>query len=188
MPIQTENGLMLTYEDYVKIPEDGRRHEIIEGRHIVNPAPRLRHQFVLGNIYDALRSLRRSGRARVAFAPIAVQLTEFDIVEPDLIAIDAKSTQRIGKQKIEGPPELVVEVLSPSTRRLDRGAKRALYESMGVLEYWIVDSEKDTVCQHTLVDCHYTEVVHTAGEFVSTAFPELTVSLAEIFEVPGKRE
>ncbi len=185
MPIQTENGLMLTYEDYVKIPEDGRRHEIIDGRHIVNPAPRLRNQFVLGNIYDALRSLRRSGRARVPFTPVDVQLTECDIIQPDLVVIDARSTQRIGKQKIEGPPNLVVEVLSPSTRRLDRGAKRALYESMGVLEYWIVDPDENTVCQHTLVEGLYAEVLHKSGEMVSTAFPELTVSLGEIFEDLG---
>ncbi len=185
MPIRTESGLKLTYEDYVRLPEDGRRHEIIDGSHIVNPAPRTRHQFVLGNLYDALRPLRRSGRARVAFAPIAVQLTEFDIVEPDLIAIDAKSAQRIGEHKIEGPPNLVVEVLSPSTRRLDRGAKRALYESMGVLEYWIVDPDENTVCKHTLVEGRYTEVLHKSGEMVSTAFPELTVGLGEIFEDPG---
>ena len=87
MPIQTENGLMLTYEDYIKIPEDGRRHEIIDGRHFVNPAPRTRHQFILSNVHDALRPLRRSGRARVAFAPIAVQLTEFGSSTSDPIEV-----------------------------------------------------------------------------------------------------
>ncbi len=69
MPIQTENGLMLTYEDYVKIPEDGRRHEIIDGRHIVNPAPRLRHQIIVYKIGLAVQSLLHSGRADVVTLP-----------------------------------------------------------------------------------------------------------------------
>ncbi len=180
MPIQTENGLMLTYEDYVKIPEDGRRHEIIEGRHIVNPAPRTRHQHILFKLCGALQALDSSGRAEVFPSP-DVRLTKFDIVQPDLIAIARTSAHRIGKLKIEGPPELAVEILSPSTQRLDRGAKRALYEATGVLEYWIIDPEQRTLCQHTLADGHYTEVLHTSGNVVSTSFPELTVSLAEIF-------
>ncbi len=127
MPIRTESGLKLTYEDYVKIPEDGRRHEIIDGRHIVNPAPRPRHQIVLGNLYRAFLGLEDAGLGKVLFSPIDVQMSEADIVQPDLIAIAGASTHLIGELKIEGPPELVVEVLSPSTRRLDRGAKRSLY-------------------------------------------------------------
>ncbi len=188
MPIQTENGLMLTYEDYVKIPEDGRRHEIIDGRHIVNAAPRPRHQIITYKLGLALQTLFHSGRADVVPSPIDVQLSETDIVQPDLIAVARPNAHRIGKVKVDGPPELVMEVLSPSTRRLDRGAKRALYEAAGVLEYWIVDPLENTVCQHTLVSGHYKEVLHNSGKVVSTAFPELTVSLADIFEDPGERE
>jgi Uma2 family endonuclease len=181
MPIRTESGLKLTYEDYVKIPEDGRRHEIIDGRHIVNPAPRPRHQVILGRLYAALLPLQESGRAEVLFSPIDVHLTETDIVQPDLIAIAHKSRHLIGELKIEGPPELVVEVLSPATRRLDRGAKRALYESAGAREYWILEPEEKTLAQHNLVGGRYTETVHGSGEVVSTAFPEMSVDLAVIF-------
>ena len=182
MPIRTESGLKLTYEDYVKIPEDGRRHEIIDGRHIVNPAPRPRHQIILRKLNDALGTLQESGRAEVLFSPIDVHLTETDIVQPDLIAIAHKSRNLIGELKIEGPPELVVEVLSPSTQRLDRGAKRALYESAGVQEYWIVDAEEKTLAQHNLAGGRYTETIHSSGEVVSTAFPEMSVDLAAIFK------
>ncbi len=182
MPIRTETGLMLTYEDYVKIPEDGRRHEIIDGSHIVSPAPRLFHQIVLGRLFTSFQPLLQSGQAQVIFSPLDLHLTEFDIVQPDLVAVARSSEHRMSEAKIEGPPELVVEVLSPSTRRLDRGAKRALYESTGVLEYWIVDPDEKTLCQLTLVGGRYEEVLYTSGEVGSTAFPELTVRLAAIFE------
>ena len=79
-----------------------------------------------------------------------------------------------------------MEVVSHSTRRLDRGAKRALYESTGVVEYWIIDPEEKTLCQHTLAEGRYTEVLHNGGEVVSSAFPDLTVRLAAIFEGPGE--
>jgi Uma2 family endonuclease len=130
MPIRTDSGLKLTYEDYVKIPEDGRRHEIIDGRHIVSPAPRPRHQAILRNLMRVLDELQVSGRAEVLCSPIDVQLTETDIVQPDVIAIARKNSHLIGEVKIEGSPDLVVEILSPSTGRLDRGAKRALYETL----------------------------------------------------------
>jgi len=184
MPIRTESGLKLTYEDYVKIPEDGRRHEIIDGRHIVNPAPRPRHQIILGNVYEALLGLRKAGRAQLLLSPVDVHLSETDIVQPDLVAVARRSAHLIGELKIEGPPELVVEILSASTRRIDRGAKRAVYESSGVLEYWIVDPEAKTLCQHTLVEGRYTEQLWTSGEVNSTAFPEFTVELTSIFRAP----
>ncbi len=185
MPIQTETGLKLTYEDYVKIPEDLRRHEIIDGMHIEGPAHPLRHQFILGNLFSPLNALRKSGRAEVVPGPIDVHLTEFDIVQPDIIAIAKESAHIVTEIKIEGPPELVVEVVSRFTRRLDRGAKRALYEFTGVREYWIVDPNNETLCQNTLNGSYYKEVMHTSGKVVSTAFPELIVSLAEICDVRG---
>ncbi|MHC4921450.1 MAG: Uma2 family endonuclease [Planctomycetota bacterium] len=181
MPIRTESGLKLTYEDYAKIPADGRRHEIIDGRHVVNPAPRPRHQVILGNLFLALQELKSSGRAELLMSPIDLHLTEIDVVQPDLIAIARKSAKLIGELKIEGPPELVVEILSPSTRRLDRGAKRALYESAGVAEYWTVDPEEKTLCQHTLAEGRYSEKLWASGRVASTAFPGFSFDLVSIF-------
>ena len=95
MPIQTENGLMLIYEDYVKIPEEGRRHEIIDGRHIVNAAPRLRHQIIVYRIGLALQTLFHSGRAEIVPSPLDLQLTDSDIVQPDIVAVSSSSGQRV---------------------------------------------------------------------------------------------
>jgi len=112
---------------------------------------------------------------------LAVHLSEIDVAQPDLIAIASKSAHLIGELKIEGPPELLVEILSPSTRRLDRGAKRVLYESAGVLEYWIIDPEENSLCQHTLAEGRYSESLHAAGEVRSTAFPGFSFDLESIF-------
>ena len=181
MAIRTETGLKLTYEDYIKIPEDGRRHEIIDGRHVVSPAPRPRHQGILFRLCGAFQVLEESGRAEVFPSPIDVHLTEIDIVQPDLVALARPSAHLIGELKIEGAPDLVVEILSPSSRRTDRGSKRALYETAGVREYWILDPEEKTLCQLRLAEGRYTEVLHNSGEVASVVFPELTVSLARIF-------
>lgn len=181
MPILTDRGWKLTYDDYVKIPDDGRRHEIIDGEHIVNPAPIPRHQAVSGKLYLALAELAKAGRAQVFYSPIDVHLSETDIVQPDLIAIATKHEHRVGQVKIEGPPELVVEILSPSTKHLDRGAKRDLYERSGVLEYWVVDTKKKAITQHVLVDGCYRERLVTEGVVNSTAFLGFEVDIGSIW-------
>ena len=181
MPIHTESGWKLTYEDYAKIPDDGMRHEIIDGEHIVNPAPVPDHQEVSGNLYFALRVLKQEDRAKVYYAPIDVHLSLFDLVQPDLIAIATKSKKHIGAKKIEGPPELAVEILSPGTKRLDKGRKRELYEREGVLEYWIVDPIERTLVQHNLVDGKYQAKTHTSGTVASTAFPGFELDLDAIW-------
>ena len=100
MPIPTETGLKLTYEDYAVIPNDGRRHEIIDGSHFVNPVPRPGHQIIVGNLLFALRTILESGCGEVLPSPIDVHLTEFDIVQPDVIAIASGSAHLIGEIKI----------------------------------------------------------------------------------------
>lgn len=181
MPILTDRGWKLTYDDYVKIPDDGQRHEIIDGEHIVNPAPTTRHQAVSGMLYLALAELAKAGRARVFYSPIDVHLSETDIVQPDLIAVAVRNQQMVGEAKIEGAPDLVVEILSPSTGRLDRGAKRDLYERSAVPEYWVVDTKKATISQHVLLDGRYHESLVAGGKIRSTAFPGLELELDRVF-------
>ena len=88
MPIETDTGTKLTYEDYVKIPADGKRHEIIEGNHIVNPAPHPDHQSIQFRASRQFGVLEDERRARVYCAPIDVRLSDTDIVQPDIIAVD----------------------------------------------------------------------------------------------------
>jgi Uma2 family endonuclease len=145
----------LTYEDYVKLPEDGLCREIIGGEHIVSAAPIPRHQILRGEIYIALRRLQDAGRAQILFSPIDLRLSEIDVVQPDLVAIAKGSESIFGPTRIEGPPEPVVEIISAATARVDRGRKLELYARLGVQEYWIVDDGARTLTKHALVASRY---------------------------------
>jgi Uma2 family endonuclease len=141
----------LTYEDYCLLPEDGRRHEIIDGEHIAEPAPATYHQKVSRWLQHQLfEQIELTGRGQVFNAPTDLQLSEHDVVQPDLLVVLAEREDRIGEAKIEGPPDLVVEILSRFSRDRDGRLKRELYRSRGVPEYWIVDPEARLVEQLVL--------------------------------------
>ena len=165
-----QTSTKLTYEDYASIPADGRRHEIIDGEHYVNPAPTGYHQLTLGNVLFALEQHVRSHHTgRVVTSPVDVALSEHDIVQPDILFMRAGRTHLIGKI-VKGAPDLVVEILSDSNRRHDVRTKYALYERAGVSEYWIVDPMLGTVEMFLNVDGEFADVVRsarlvTAGEY-----------------------
>lgn len=130
----------LTYEDYVRLPDDGNRYEIIDGELYVNPSPVPRHQDIVLNLAIALRLyFHAHGGGRVYISPLDVVLAEDGIVEPDIIVIKTDRVSIVGETNVQGAPNLVVEVLSDRTRRVDELKKRKLYERSGVDEYWIVD-------------------------------------------------
>jgi Uma2 family endonuclease len=134
----------LTYDDFVKFPDDGNRHEIIGGEHYVTPSPNTRHQSVSMNLTRALiLYLERHPRGRLFAAPFDVGFSHFDVVEPDLIYISRERTGVLTSQHVRGAPDLVIEILSPGTKRVDELTKRSLYERFGVLEYWVVDPERE---------------------------------------------
>jgi Uma2 family endonuclease len=134
-----------TYEDYLTFPDDGRRHELIDGEHFVTPAPVRRHQKLSGRLLFALEAwLRAHPVGEVYAAPLDVILSDVDVVEPDLLFVSNERAEILGKW-VHGAPDLVIEILSPGTRRTDEVAKRHLYERVGVREYWIVDGEIDVV-------------------------------------------
>jgi Uma2 family endonuclease len=137
----------LTYDDFLLFPDDGRRHELIDGVHHVTPSPNLRHQELVGRLYFEIELFlrRHPGTGRVFVAPFDVLFTRWDIVEPDLLYIAADQADILTSKNVQGPPALVIEVLSPGTRRTDEHGKRLLFERGGVREYWMVDPEFDAV-------------------------------------------
>jgi Uma2 family endonuclease len=147
----------LTYQDYVCFPEDGKRHEIIGGDHYVNPAPSTYHQYVSRRLqFQLYSSIELVELGSVIFAPVAVQLTEHDIVQPDLVLV-LKENRILTPSKVKGPPNHLIEILSPSTQTNDRQLKRSLYERCRVSEYWIVDPFEHSVTQLVLTGSVYAE-------------------------------
>jgi Uma2 family endonuclease len=141
----------LTYDDFLLLPDDGRRHEIIDGVHYVTPSPNLRHQEIVGRLHFEIeaRLRRRPGTGRVFLAPFDVLFSKWDVVEPDLLFIAVDQLAILTDTNVQGPPALVIEVLSPTTRKTDEQTKRRLFDRGGVREYWLVDPERDavTVCR-----------------------------------------
>jgi Uma2 family endonuclease len=136
----------LTYDDFALFPEDGKRHELIDGEHHVTPSPNLRHQVISRNIFQALAAIAHQQQlGQVFYAPLDVVLTPYDVVEPDLMYVSAGRSEILTRANVQGAPDLVAEILSPSTRRQDELLKRDLYERGGVSEYWIVDPDAETV-------------------------------------------
>jgi Uma2 family endonuclease len=174
----------LTYDDLQGMPDDGNRREVLEGELIVNPAPRRDHQEVVANLDWILqRFLRASGSGRVYTHPVDLNLGRHDIVQPDLIVI---RETRLGIYRPEGiidePPDVVVEVLSPSTRGIDLVRKMALYARSGVQEYWIADPERRLLAINRLQGEDYVAIEpETDGWIASPTLPGLRVDPSEVF-------
>lgn len=176
----------LTYEDYLYLPEDGQRHEILDGEHAVSPAPTPRHQLVVFRLLLLLGNWivgRRLGQ--LLPAPIDVVLSPSDVVQPDLVFVATERLHLIVETHLTGAPDLVVEVLSSSSRRRDLLTKRHLYQKHGVAEYWAVDPELETVTVYRLGEEGFlreAELALPEGRLESPLFPGLGIPLAEIFE------
>jgi len=137
----------LTYDDFLLFPDDGQRHELIDGEHYVTPSPNTRHQRLVVRLTGALTACLtiRPERGELFIAPFDVVFGHYDIVEPDLLFIAADQQDLVTDKHVRGAPALVVEILSPGTRRVDEKVKYRLFERGGVREYWLVDPELDLV-------------------------------------------
>ena len=142
MSIISSGETKLTYQDYLLFPDDGKRHELIDGDHYVSPAPTLYHQELLGKLHILVAGILATlGSGKVYLAPVDVQLSGVDVVQPDLLVVLPDRESILTPSHVVGAPHLAVEILSPSTRDKDLRLKRALYERSAVGEYWIVDPE-----------------------------------------------
>ena len=178
-----------TYSDLVALPEDQLRHELIDGEHIVSPSPNTGHQEILKRLFRALDAhVERRHIGEVLFAPFDVKLSLFTVLVPDLVYFTTERFARVVNEKhATAAPDLVVEILSPGTRRRDKGRKRAVYDREGVSEYWIVDPEARsiTVLRRPRADAGLTDVaVLTLAKdemLASPLFSGLKIPLREVF-------
>jgi Uma2 family endonuclease len=156
-------GRPLTRADLETLPDDGHRYELIDGSLIVSPAPRWRHLVVVGNLHLLLRAACPA-ELYVTLGPFAVALADDTEVQPDLlVAPRSQYTER----ELPGPPLLAVEVLSPSTRRVDLLLKRDRLQAAGVPSYWLVDPDEPSVTVLDLLDGGYVETARASGSEVA---------------------
>ena len=176
-----------TYQDYLKLPDDGRRYEIIEGVLYVTNAPDIDHQFTVSELSRQMGNfVIEHGLGRVITAPFEVHLSEKSRpVQPDVLYIKVERWPVPGAKFFEGAPDLIVEVLSTSTSRQDRVTKFTAYEQSGVSEYWIANPRTRSVEVFTLSGQEYALV----GEFVnddiitSTVLANLTIQTHTLFNM-----
>jgi Uma2 family endonuclease len=179
-------GVKLTYDDFVLFPDDGKRHELIDGEHYVTPSPNTRHQQISTDLVALIwRYLETHPIGRVFHASYDVVLSEFDVVEPDLLYVsNERAAEVVTAQHVRGVPEIAVEIASPGTRKRDETTKRRLYERAGVSEYWIVDPETDVVRIYRRTTEGFDraiELSREAGDVLTTPLlPGLAVSLTRL--------
>ena len=139
----------LTYDDFLLFPDDGQRHELIDGEHYVTPSPNTRHQELSRRLVRAIilyQEIHPGGR--LYYAPLDVVFTDVDVVEPDVLFVADDQMHIVTSEHVRGAPALVVEILSKWTRRRDRQTKRDLYDRAGVREYWVIDPIENRLAVH----------------------------------------
>lgn len=188
MAVTTGANRKWTYDDLVRLPYDGKRHEIIDGEHFVMSSPYPIHQAVLGRLHLAIGNflVAHPEAGQEFVGPLDVVLTMFDVVAPDLLVVASGQVDILTDTHVRGAPALVVEILSKSTRRRDERVKRALYEREGVQEYWIVDTERRLVAVHRRTAngmlCRVENAVADDGDSLTTPLlPDFTLRVASLF-------
>jgi Uma2 family endonuclease len=180
--VPTATGL--TYDDLAGISQDDHlRRELIDGELYVSPSPMLRHQDVVVAIVTALQVYAREHGGRVLTAPSDVLFASDTVIQPDVLYLASDRASRLTEERfVDVVPDLIVEVSSPATRRLDLIKKRNLYEREGVHEYWFIDLEADQVDLHRLDDSgHYgqPQSLGAGEELTCFAAPGFTMSADE---------
>ena len=177
--------VVLTYQDLLQLPNDRNRYELFDGELQVTAAPNIAHQTASINLSSLLHNYVRANHlGLVLSAPCDVHFTETSVVEPDLLFVSAERSEIILPQYIAGAPDLVVEILSPSTALADRQVKRQLYARYGVAFYWLLDVERQEFLAYSLADGLYREVARgKETETVSAPpFPDLAIALGEVWD------
>src|SRR5438093_5178960 len=174
-----------TYDDYLSLPDDGKRYEVIDGNLTMTPAPVPRHQEILLTLSARLLLfVDNNSLGRIYISPIDLALSLVDVVQPDILFVAKNRMHIVATKNIVGIPNLVVEILSPSSNRRDREEKLNLYQRYGLPEYWIVDLETRTVEVYLYAESRLekVETLKTGDQLFSRQVPGLIVEVAEVFK------
>ncbi len=181
MPLTKEKRVTVNY--YKLLPE-GAPYQLIEGELVMTPSPNPRHQIILGRLFIALSTFVEKKKSGIVFvSPIDVYLDEENAFQPDIIFISNEKKGIIKKDGIYGSPDLVIEILSPSTAHYDLREKFKVYERYGVQEYWIVDPEANVIEIYLNKDGKFSliKAAEKQGKIESSLLKGMKVSLTEIF-------
>jgi excisionase family DNA binding protein len=178
-----------TYDDYLQIPEEpGFRFEILEGILVKEPSPSMHHQRVSRELGRQLMAFFDDfdPEGELFFAPLDVTLTTGNVLQPDILFVSAARKNIMRKERIDGPCDLVVEIMSSTNRRKDRLYKMEIYRKAGISHYWLVDPEENTL-EAFMLKCGNYVLVAAGGpgdKFAHSEFPGLGLDLDKIFHRP----
>jgi Uma2 family endonuclease len=185
IPMHIPKGkIVLTYEDYVLLPNDGKRYEILEGELTVTPAPSTKHQTASVNLLVLLSQyIKERDLGKLFHAPIDLILESTSVLQPDLLFVSKARKNIITERAIEGAPDLVVEILSPTTSRTDRVTKAQIYARHSVPAYWIVDPEREAIEIYVLETDGYrfTATLQGTTPIAAPPFTELKIVTGDVF-------
>ncbi len=174
---------IFTAADLTQLPDDGKRYEVLKGDLAVSRSPNRKHQNVIRQLCAFFIHVESQGYARWYPTPFDVVFDTYNVADPDLLFVQAERLNIITDANVQGPPDLVVEVLSPSTRDRDMGVKSHIYARFGVREYWIVDPKVDTLSiYHLTPEGYEISGPFRQGETVHSAlFPDAPLNVADLF-------
>jgi Uma2 family endonuclease len=181
----------MTYTDLESLPEDGKKYELHEGEVFVTAAPRTDHQILLQNLEDILLHYVRENKLGFVLLGVDVYFAEDTVYNPDVCFVGRESVSRIEEKFVKGAPDIMIEILSPSTAARDRGVKLQDYARYGVREYWIFDAKKRSAEVYVLRGSAFglRERLSEAGELTSEVLPDLRIPLSQVWPEPfGKTD
>jgi Uma2 family endonuclease len=171
-----------TVDDYLLLGETNTPCQLINGELIMSPAPNPQHQIISSILNDILKLEAKKVGALVLYAPVDLYIDKRNVFHPDLIFLSKEKRHLLTKRGIEGPPELVVEIISPSNGYTDRYEKKNAYQKFGILEYWILDPANQTLEIYHSTDW-VKPTLYLAGEGIvtSSVLKELNFNLKDLF-------
>ena len=182
---KTRPHIKYTVEDYLNVAEsETERYELLEGELVMVPAPNWFHQSIAAALFKRLDDyVEKNDLGVVRFAPLDVELSDHDVAQPDLIFLSHARLDLVQEGRVRGAPDLVVEILSPSTEGRDRTTKRTLYARHGVGEYWLVDPEAETIEVLSLGEEGFTQtrLFERADSLRSPVLVGLEIALDAVF-------
>ena len=183
-------ALPITRHDYEEMPPGPPYYQVIEGDLVMSPSPNIYHQAIVTRICTLLMQfLEKKPLGEVLIAPLDVFLSEINVYQPDVIFVSNQRRSILTEQGLEGPPDLVVEVLSPGTARFDKGSKRKVYARAGVEELWLVDAEARLIHVYQLTKDAETPAAtyDERAVFTTSLLPGLHLKAASIFKSPLRK-